>query len=249
MKRFFLFLMASFFVLGGLKAQNVQVHYDFGRTMYEKDQPNRPQLTATVEGFHPDAYGDTFWFVDFGWINSQSSAAMWKILRTFRLGKDLPVRLQLRYDGGLFFFNAPKDEKERANARWGKPYGDAVMVGPSFQIHSRDFSFVWCINPLYKVNFNNPVDKWGNFEFHTNWNYTFASGKFSTGGFFSFWREVARFGQYHVVSQPNFWCYLNKFDGISKNFKLAIGTEIRISSNVEAKKTFVCPTLGLKWTF
>ena len=35
------------------KAQNIQMHYDFGRHIYSKDTPARPRLTTTVEMFAP----------------------------------------------------------------------------------------------------------------------------------------------------------------------------------------------------
>ena len=50
-------------------AQNIQFHYDFGRSLYsELDKTEqslgRPTLTTTVEMFRPDSYGRTFFFVD-----------------------------------------------------------------------------------------------------------------------------------------------------------------------------------------
>ena len=40
----------------GLRAQNIQLHYDFGRSLYDKDLKDRPVLTSTVEKFHPDKW-------------------------------------------------------------------------------------------------------------------------------------------------------------------------------------------------
>ena len=48
----------------GAKHKNIQLHYDFGRQLYSKDQPDRPKLTTTVELFRPDSWGNTFFFVD-----------------------------------------------------------------------------------------------------------------------------------------------------------------------------------------
>ena len=66
-----------------LSAQNLQLHYDFGK--------DRKFLTATLEMFKPDTLGSTFWFVDFdhnsnfdyeGELRSMS-AAYWEISREF----------------------------------------------------------------------------------------------------------------------------------------------------------------------
>ena len=39
----------------GATAQNVQLHYDLGHSLY-KDLTNRPSVTTTVEMFKPDKW-------------------------------------------------------------------------------------------------------------------------------------------------------------------------------------------------
>ena len=46
----FLCVLLSF--IPELRAQNIQLHYDFGRSLYDKDLKERPLLTSTVEKFH-----------------------------------------------------------------------------------------------------------------------------------------------------------------------------------------------------
>ena len=48
-----------------LQAQNIQLHYDFGRSLYDKDLKGRPLLTSTVEKFHPDNWGSPYFFIIF----------------------------------------------------------------------------------------------------------------------------------------------------------------------------------------
>ena len=63
MKRFFslaILLMAAF---GSAMAQDVQVHYDLGHSLY-KDLSSRMSVTTTVEMFKPDTWGSTFMFTD-----------------------------------------------------------------------------------------------------------------------------------------------------------------------------------------
>ena len=43
----FLCVLLSF--IPELRAQNIQLHYDFGRSLYDKDLKERPLLTSTVE--------------------------------------------------------------------------------------------------------------------------------------------------------------------------------------------------------
>lgn len=82
------------------QAQNVQVHYDLGRKIYHKDQPQRPSLTTTVEMFRPDKWGDTFFFVDMNYQDNKIQLAYWEIARNIRLWK-APIALHLEYNGGL----------------------------------------------------------------------------------------------------------------------------------------------------
>ena len=52
-----LFLCMLLSAVPELQAQNIQLHYDFGRSLYDKDLKGRPLLTSTVEKFHPDNWG------------------------------------------------------------------------------------------------------------------------------------------------------------------------------------------------
>ena len=58
----FLCVLLSF--IPELRAQNIQLHYDFGRSLYDKDLKERPLLTSTVEKFHPQP-GKTARLADF----------------------------------------------------------------------------------------------------------------------------------------------------------------------------------------
>ena len=64
MKRFIIpvLLLGS---AGVSAAQNLQLHYDFGKALYRSEDRSleyRPQLTTTVEMFRPDRWGSTFFF-------------------------------------------------------------------------------------------------------------------------------------------------------------------------------------------
>ena len=61
MKKTIIAAAAAFLALGSAaKAQtNLQVFYDFGK--------DRQFVTTTFEMFHPDSWGNTFFFVDIAW--------------------------------------------------------------------------------------------------------------------------------------------------------------------------------------
>ncbi|MDO4672577.1 MAG: DUF5020 family protein, partial [Porphyromonadaceae bacterium] len=64
MRKLFTILILTVFILPIAYSQNVQLHYDFGRHIYDKDLAERPRLTSTVEMFHPDKFGSTYFFID-----------------------------------------------------------------------------------------------------------------------------------------------------------------------------------------
>ena len=66
------------------KAQNVQLHYDFGGALYDKDLHGRPVLTSTVEMFKADKWGSTYFFVDMDYTSKGVAAGYWEIARELR---------------------------------------------------------------------------------------------------------------------------------------------------------------------
>ena len=62
MKKSFIMLLLLLLTLGAT-AQNVQLHYDLGHSLY-KDLTNRPSVTTTVEMFKTDKWVSTFMFTD-----------------------------------------------------------------------------------------------------------------------------------------------------------------------------------------
>ena len=90
MKRFIIpvLLLGS---AGVSAAQNLQLHYDFGKALYRSEDRSleyRPQLTTTVEMFRPDRWGSTFFFVDMNYGSRPGDrgvlGAYWEIYRNLR---------------------------------------------------------------------------------------------------------------------------------------------------------------------
>ena len=86
MKRFL--TIAIFVLLGGVaSAQNVQLHYDFGRNIYSDELPERQKLTLTFEHFSTDKAGSWYYFVDMDFLKDGACGAYTEISREFNVGK------------------------------------------------------------------------------------------------------------------------------------------------------------------
>lgn len=64
MKKVILSSLVAIFALAA-QAQNVQLHYDFGRNIYSDEEAGRQKVTLTLEQFKADRFGSWYYFVDF----------------------------------------------------------------------------------------------------------------------------------------------------------------------------------------
>lgn len=226
-----LVLMIALYNTG--RAQNIQLHYDFGRTVY-KEASERPRLTTTVEMFRPDKWGNTFFFVDMDYADGKVASAYWEIARELRFWK-APVALHVEYNGGLNYIN------------------DAYLAGATYSWNKSDYTAGFSFMTLYKYLRKNATPH--SWQLTATWYYNFCKGKFSFNGFADFWKEkhVSMDGKTHnlvFITEPQFWVNLNKFNGVNDNFNLSIGTEWEISNNFAIYEGWKwMPTLAVKWTF
>ena len=74
-------------------AQDIQVHYDFGRNLYPDEEAGRQKVTVTVEQFKADQWGSWFYFVDIDFSRKFTEGAYTEISREFNLGNhpSLPI--------------------------------------------------------------------------------------------------------------------------------------------------------------
>lgn len=230
-----------------LQAQNVQLHYDLGRLTYPTVQKERPSMTATVEQQSVDRFGDTFYFVDMSWRDQGAVNANWKFMRNLRFWRN-PLAVHVRYDGGLRFRDYAQTGEQMRPAF---SFNDAYMFGGSYTYLSATRRTMLQLISLYK--YIKGAAKPHNFELCGVWKFASPTGLFTATGFFSWWRqEDTRPGwdkTFKFMSQPQFWCNLNKIKGVASDFNLSIGTEVRVSKNIDAPQWIVAPTLGLKWSF
>lgn len=215
-------------------AQNVQLHYDFGHSLYDELKDSRPKITTTVEMFKPDKWGSTFFFVDMDYGDNEVKSAYWEIARELKFW-DGPLSVHAEYNGGLNFIK------------------DAWLAGVTYTYNNRDFTKGFTLSPMYKYICGN--DKPNNFQLTATWYAHFAGGRFSFSGFADFWREKhtdAKGGAHEWVflAEPQFWVNLNKFRGVDEAFNLSIGTEWEVSSDFALLDGWYWnPTLALKWSF
>ena len=81
-------------------AQNIQLHYDFGRNIYPDEEDGRQKVTVTVEQFKADKWGSWYYFVDLDLSRKFFKGAYTEISREFSFGTGSPFAAHFEYDGG-----------------------------------------------------------------------------------------------------------------------------------------------------
>ena len=231
MKRTFIALVLFVFTFNvGLLAQNIQLHYDFGRSLYSDDLEGRPRLTSTVEKFHPDKWGSTFFFVDMDYTSRGVVSAYWEIARELQFWKG-PFSAHVEYNGGL--------AKEFS-------YDNAYLVGSTYTYNNSSFTKGFTLSAMYKYIQKHRSPH--NFQLTATWRIGFRDRLYMFCGFADWWREETRFGNMIFMTEPQFWLNLNRLKGVNDKFNLSVGTEVEVSTDFIGNGLYVVPTLALKWT-
>lgn len=224
--------MCAMLVAGlAASAQNVQVHYDFGRNIYTGEEAGRQNFTLTYETFSADKLGSWYYFVDLDINQHGMAGAYTEVSREFNVGKQ-GWAAHVEYDGGL---------------NLGTSFQTSALIGPAWNGHNNDFSTTYSVQLLYKQFFGqNGNDPYASAQLTGVWSTTFASGKCTFSGFIDFWRgqKYNGHGQLVMLTEPQLWYNISK--------KVSVGTEVEMSSNfvynaVNDKSFFVNPTLALKF--
>lgn len=235
-KRLFFLTFVGLFLTGGhtLSAQNLQLFGDFGRWLYPKECPERPIFSTTAELFHPDPWGNTFFFVDMEYTKKGVVSAYWQLVRELQFWK-APISIQLQYDGGLTNQFS---------------YYNSYNIGPRATYSNEDNTKSFAGGILYKYIQGNTINP-HSFLATIAWYLSFSEGKGTFKGYADFWQDpVQGRSDYVFFSKPQLWLNLNKFKGVHEKFNLSIGTEVRICYNLFAPDVFlIIPTAALKWTF
>lgn len=233
------FLITLLLILGCLStnAQNIQLHYQLGKHIYD-DQKEFPSLITTIEHFKADRWGQTFMFVDLSHKSFGISNAYTEIVRELKFWKE-PVAIHLEYNGGL-------DKNYQIN--------NTYLLGMSYLWTSKDFSKSISVSTSYRYDQEIPdvLKKNHGMQLTTVWNWTSWNRVFTLCGFADLWTKKSSEHSDGVVfvSEPQAWINLNQIVGFSDDFNLSIGTELKTSYNfLNGNKFYILPTLGVKWTF
>ena len=139
---------ALFFAQGAEAQTNFQTFYDFGRKHF----------TTTLEGFHQDDWGNTFFFIDYDYNNRDASGKVispnntyFEIARCLNFWQDSPLgafSLQYEYNGG---FGTWGDLSGTPGVSYGAfPVNSAFLFGVDYFMHSANFNNTLNLKVLYK---------------------------------------------------------------------------------------------------
>ncbi len=252
MKKLFFIAAAMLATMVTVQAQNVQLHYDFGRDMNKAlnaDNGSRPRMTLTYETFSADKWGSWFYFVDLDFYSRGIQGAYTEISREFTVAKpteNLSLAAHIEYDGGFCVGR---------RTTWGSIYQQAALIGPAINGHNADFSTTWSAQLMYKQYFKDAYDNkaYSSFQLTGVWSTTFCNKALTFSGFADLWRgqKANGHGQLVFLTEPQLWYNFNTLvDGLN----LSLGTEWEFSNNFvvnnyDGKTCFVNPTIALKWNF
>ena len=236
MKKTFFTLVAMALALSA-SAQNIQLHYDFGRNIYTGEEAGRQKMTITLEQFKADPWGSWFYFVDIDLSRHFTESAYAEISREFNLGKQSPFAAHLEFDGGL--------------SRNGS-FQQSVLVGPAWNGHTADFSKTWSVQVMYKQYFKSydNTRAYASCQLTGVWGLNFFNKKLTFSGFLDFWRgeKANGHGCLVILSEPQLWYNFNEH--------FSLGTEWEFSNNFvynqdpnSGKTFFWNPTIAAKWNF
>ena len=239
MKKIFTIALMAVAALSA-NAQNIQLHYDFGRNIYSNEEADRQKVTATLEQFKADDWGSWYYFFDVDLTSKTTRSIYTEISREINLSKNLPLAAHVEYDGGLW----------HAPAIGNGSYQQAGLAGIAYNGHNADFSKTWSVQALYKQFFKSyeGTHSYASFQLTGVWGLNFLDNKMTFSGFIDFWRgeKANNHGCLVILSEPQLWYNVNKH--------FSVGTEVEFSNNFivnyynyNDKTFFVNPTLGVKW--
>lgn len=215
-------------------AQNVQLHYDFGKANDDR-AADREYFTATVEFFKPDKMGSTFFFVDFDFNGKGDaiSVSYMELARNLKVTEKFPVQAHFEYNGGHFGTHFDKGSA-------GLSFKNMFIVGGYYDLKiTKGFTLGTMLGYKYIQDVKNGAD----FQATITW-FKPLGRKFLFTGFADLWTED-KWGhdgkKFIFISEPQIWYALNE------HFK--IGSEIEISNNFvpSSNQLEIMPTLAIRW--
>lgn len=229
---------------------NIQVLYDFGS--------DRQFISATIEGFYADNWGDTFFFVDQDLSAANDNAmtyspgaSYFEIARNINFWQDLaiaPLSLHLEYNGGHSV---------------GGSFENAFLAGVDCAFFSNKENISLNVMALFKyIDYSTPnTFSKAPLQLTTTWSIRnlFGLKGLEFCGFADLWWEEITLLEDHFgvmlpedasmifITEPQLWYNVGELFGCKQ---LKLGGELELSYNFGLKKGFWCrPCAGLKWDF
>ena len=152
MKKIFMMALMAVAALS-VNAQDIQLHYDFGRNIYPDQEDGRQKVTITVEQFKADKWGSWYYFVDLDLSRKFFKSAYTEISREFSFGSGSPFAAHVEYDGGLS--EAAGSFQQLLYKRYFKSYDYSRAY------NSAQLTGVWGLNfAQNKCTFSGFIDFW-----------------------------------------------------------------------------------------
>jgi hypothetical protein len=226
-------------------AQNIQLHYDLGHTLYS-GLAARPNVTTTFELFKPDSWGSTFMFTDIDYFSDGAAGVYWEFSREIDVSSNKQWALHAEYNGG-----ATTVEHTAIASR----FQHAALAGVAWNWAAPDFTKTVSLQALYKHYFHGQQRRaFESFQLTTVWNITFAHGLSTFCGYTDLWYDPSVGGRLVLQSEPQLWLNLSAWKGLER-LPLSVGTEVEVSNNFvydnqgRRNRFYAIPTIGAKWTF
>jgi hypothetical protein len=227
-----------------LSAQNLQLHYDFGK--------DRKFLTATLEMFKPDTLGSTFWFVDFDHnsdFNYESelrsmSAAYWEISREFYIPGIRKIKgleqlaFHVEYNDGFAAYH----DSDTAKSMIAISYNSIFLAGFSYPVRMGKTVISTMLLCRLPRGMDDP-----DFQFTATWYQPIWKNRLLLTGFIDVWSQdkLENRDDKEIVfqSEPQLWFLITP--------KIAVGGELEIDKNFPygPGQWELFPTLGFRWEF
>jgi hypothetical protein len=217
-------------------AQNLQLHYDFGKTKDGISEISRQCFTSTLEFFKPDDNGSTFVFVDMDYDTKNGGVQLlyWEISRDLRFW-DFPLEAHVEFTGGNYV---------NGDNAFGGYIGRSWIFGVNYPFSAGKFTF--SAAALYR-SFRSAQSP--DFQFTGTWFANFLNDKLTFTGFIDLWTTDKYIllepdgKNLLLLTEPQLWFNINK--------TFSIGSELEISRKFVTMddKLHFMPTAAIKWNF
>lgn len=218
----------TFFSSQYIKAQNLQLHYDFGA--------ERQFVTSTFEYGKFTEKGNTFMFIDFDYGRTDgTSLGYWEILHEFKINSVFEgFNIHVEYNDGLVI------KRDDQSPTLGFPIHRAYLLGVGMPINIGDFTLNTAVSAKY---FEAMPDVEA--QVTISWFYKFWDNKITFSGFADLWSQDLYYNgtKYGVfLSEPQLWYNINP--------TFSVGSEVEMSKNFLLSDNgafMVRPTIAVKW--